>query len=180
MKIEINPSFKHLIMFDFDDTLAKTEECTLVRIKGSDRIIDHLSGQQEHDEYVLDEAKYYFDYSEFETVSNSAKPIGEVIDLLKNCLNNKDTKVIVLTARQNMARDSIRSFLDRQGIDMNKVSVFCSGGSKMKSKYLARLIQRFNIRESVTVFEDSKENIADILRLEIDMPDLSFNAVCVA
>mgnify|MGYP003640014871 CR=1 FL=1 len=74
MKIAINPSFKHLIM---SDTLAKTEECTLVRIRSNDRIIDHLSGQQEHDEYVLDETKYYFDYSEFETVSSSAKPNGK-------------------------------------------------------------------------------------------------------
>ena len=179
MKITINPSFKHLIMFDFDDTLAKTEECILVRLRENDRIIDHLNGQQEHDDYELDETKYYFDYSEFDTVSSSAKPIGEVIELLKKFLYEKDTKVIVLTARQVTSRDSVRGFLDRQGIDMNKVSVFCSGGSRMKSRYLARLIQRFNIRESVTVFEDNEENIADILRLEYDIPDLTFNAVNV-
>ena len=168
-------------MFDFDDTLAKTEECTLVRLKENNRIIDHLYGQKENDEYVLDETKYYLDYSEFENVSKYAEPVTEIVDILKGFLSKeeKDTKVIVLTARQSASGASIRTFLRGQGIDEGKVSVFGSGGANLKSKYLAKLIQRFGIKESVTVFEDNEDNISDILKLEYEIPDLEFSAILV-
>ena len=45
--IKIKSKWKNLVVFDFDDTLAKTEEVTLVRDKKSGRVIDHLHGQQE-------------------------------------------------------------------------------------------------------------------------------------
>jgi hypothetical protein len=166
-------------MFDFDDTLARTEEVTLVREKKSGRVIDHLHGQSEFENYELDEENYYFDFSEFLTVSSHAKPINITLDLMRSFLADKDTKVIVLTARQEQSRDSIRIFLDRQGIENKRVSVFGSGGSKLKAPYLARLIKRFNISKSVLVFEDSLQNISDMVSLEYDFPDIEFNYVQV-
>ena len=41
-KVKISLGYKRLVMFDFDETLAQTEEVTLVREKETDRIIDHL------------------------------------------------------------------------------------------------------------------------------------------
>ena len=40
-KVNISLGYKRLVMFDFDETLAQTEEVTLVREKETDRIIDH-------------------------------------------------------------------------------------------------------------------------------------------
>ena len=37
-RVKINTGYKRLIMFDFDDTLAQTEEATLIRDKKSNRI----------------------------------------------------------------------------------------------------------------------------------------------
>ena len=57
--VKINPSYERLIMFDFDDTLSRTEEVTLVRDKKTHRIVHHLSGQSEFDNYKLNEKKNY-------------------------------------------------------------------------------------------------------------------------
>lgn len=177
--LKIRSKWKSLVMFDFDETLAITEEVTLVREKKSNRIVDHLHGQAQFDEHELNEKKYYYDFSEFISVSTHAKPINATLDLMRDFLLDKDTKVIVLTARQSTSRDSIRDFLDRQGIESKRVSVFGSGGSKLKAPYLAKLIKRFNISESVLVFEDSLQNISDMISLEYDFPDIEFNFVQV-
>tara|TARA_B100001250_G_scaffold247448_1_gene212747 strand:+ start:298 stop:1053 length:756 start_codon:yes stop_codon:yes gene_type:complete len=177
--IKIKSKWKRLIMFDFDETLAITEEVTLVREKKSNRIVDHLHGQAQFDAHTIDEKKYYYDFSEFMTVSSHAKPINATLDLMRDFLNDKDNKVIVLTARQSASRDSISDFLDRQGIESKRVSVFGSGGSKLKAPYLTKLIKRFNISESVLVFEDSLQNISDMISLEYDFPSIEFNFVQV-
>ena len=166
-------------MFDFDDTLAETSECTLVRENKTGRIVDHLYGQEEFDNHVLDEDKYSYDFSEFNSVSNLAKPIHKTINLMKSFLSGEDNKVIVLTARQNSSKDGIRKFLQSQGVDTSLLSIFGSGGSQFKAPYLMRLIRRFNITETVLVFEDSVENIKSILQAESLHPDLSFNYIQV-
>ena len=166
-------------MFDFDDTLAQTEEVTLVRDKATGRVVDHIHGQAEFDAYTLDEDNHYYDFSEFLTVSNYATPINATLDLMRDFLFDKDSKVIILTARQEHARESIRNFLDKQGIDSKKVAVFGSNGSKNKKAYLTKLIKRFNISKSVLVFEDSVNNICDLLQLEYEFPDIQFDFVQV-
>ena len=177
--IKIRSTWKNLIVFDFDDTLARTEEVTLVRDKETNRIIDHLHGQQEFDDYELNDKKHSFDFSEFLSVSNYAEPINATLDLMRDFMLNEDNKVIVLTARQEQSRQSIRDFLDRQGIDSERVSVFGSGGSKFKAAYLDKLIKRFNIKRTVKVFEDSLSNISDMISLEYKYPDLKFDFVQV-
>ena len=106
-------------------------------------------------------------------------PINATLDLMRDFLFDKDSKVIILTARQEQARESIRGFLDKQGIDSKKVAVFGSNGSKNKKAYLTKLIKRFNISKSVLVFEDSVNNICDLLQLEYEFPDIQFDFVQV-
>ena len=177
--VKIKSSWKNLVMFDFDDTLAKTEECTLVRDKKTDRIVNHLHGQSDFDNYELNEKKHYFDFEEFKQVSDFAEPIIPTINLMKKFLNDPDTKVIILTARQQEASPEIGKFLDKHGINSKKVAVFGSNGSRNKLDYLSKLIKRFNIKESVLVFEDNLLNISDLISLEYEMPDLSFDFVQV-
>lgn len=177
--VKIRSKWKKLVMFDFDDTLAETEEVTLVKDKETGRVVDHLHGQAEFDRYNLDEDNHYYDFSEFLTVSKYATPINETLDLMRDFLLDKDVKVIVLTARQEQARESIRTFLDNQGINSDRVAVFGSNGSKNKKDYLTKLIKRFNISRSVLVFEDNVNNICDLLQLEYDFPNIQFDFVQV-
>jgi len=176
--IRNSKSYQKLVMFDFDDTLASTEECTLVRSKKTNRIVDHLSGQQEYDEYELSD-KHYFDFSEFKSVSRFAEPIQSTMDIMKEFLRDPTVKVIVLTARQGEAAPSISKFLEKHGINTKQVSVYGSSGASNKAAMLQKLIDRFGIKREVLVFEDSLRNISDIIKLEYVFPDLSFAYVQV-
>ena len=177
--VKISAGYDKLVMFDFDDTLAKTEESTLIRDRKTNKIVNHLHGQSDFDNYELDKEKHYFDFSEFQYVSDFAEPITPTINLMKQFTQNTRCKVIVLTARQKASAAAIKSFLDKQGIDSKKVSVFGSDGAKNKKQYLSRLIKRFGIKKSVLIFEDSLSNITDLISLEYDMPNLTFDFVQV-
>ena len=169
----------NLVMFDFDDTLAKTFECTLVRDKETDRIVDHLYGQAEHDNHVLKD-KHYMDYSEFDGVSDLAQPIKETINLLKELILDEKTKVIVLTARQSSSTPAISGFLGGLGIDTSVIDFYGCGGSRLKAGYLDSLLaNEYSVTSSVMVFEDSINNITDMLQLEYAHPDISFDFIHV-
>ena len=177
--IKIKSSWKKLVVFDFDKTLADTEESVLIRDNESDRIVDHLRSQTELDSYVLNSDKHYYDFTEFSSVSRSAEPIKQTIDLMKKFISEEETKVIVLTARQNESRHAILDFLSEQDIDARQVYVLGTNGAKLKTGHLQNLLNRFNIKESVLIFEDSVENIRRYIALEYENPDLSFEYVQV-
>lgn len=179
MIVRVKSGWQNLVMFDFDDTLAHTMEAALVRDKKTGLIVDHLYGQQEFDDYTIDEEKHYFDFDEFYKVSDQAEPIERTIVLLKEFITEEDTKVIVLTARQPKALPAISFFLEQQGVNTKPISFFGSNGSKNKKKMLFNLIKRYSISGKVTVFEDSLNNIKDLIVLEYDYPDISFDFVQV-
>ena len=177
--IKIKSSWKKLAVFDFDKTLADTEESVLVRDNKTNRIVDHLHSQSELNNYILDPSKHYYDFSEYNSVSNFAKPIKPTLDLMKRFCSEEETKVIVLTARHNEASDAIYNFLSNQGIDIDKVFVRGTAGANLKAGNLQNLLNRFNIRESVIIFEDSVENIKSFIQLEYENPDISFEYIQV-
>jgi hypothetical protein len=176
---KVKSYYHHLVMFDFDETLAHTNEATLVRDKKTQLIVDHLYGQQEHDDYTLDEEKHFLDFSEFFHVSAQATPIPITLNLLKQFLSEENTKVIVLTARQPKALASIQSFLEEQGVNTESVSFFGANGSGNKKGILSDLIRRYSISRKVTVFEDNLNNIKDLIVLEYEHPNISFDLVQV-
>lgn len=177
--IRIKSSWEHLVVFDFDKTLADTEECVLVRDIESDRIVDHLQSQTELNNYILDAEKHYYDFTEYNSVSNFAKPIKETLDLMKEFLVKEETKVIVLTARHNDSKYAIEDFLSKQGIDTKDLFIFGTSGSSLKLGHLQNFINRFNISKSILIFEDSLENIKSFINLEYHNPELSFEYVQV-
>jgi len=177
--IKIKSSWKRLAVFDFDKTLADTEESVLVRDEKTNRIVDHLNSQSELSNYILDAEKHYYDFSEYNSVSDFAKPIKPTIALMKRFCSEEETKVIVLTARHNEAREAIYNFLNKQGIDTDKVFVRGTAGANLKADNLQNLLNRFNITESVIIFEDSLANIRSFIPLEYKNPDISFDYIQV-
>ena len=176
--IRLKSKWKHLVMFDFDDTLAHTTEATLVRDKKTDKIVDHLDGQKEFDNHTLEDG-YYYDFKEFYNVSKQATHIKRTLNLIPLFQEQDDTKIIILTARQPEALPAVRAFLGKQGIDTKLISFFGSDGSKNKVGYLDKLIRRYSISSAVTIFEDNLNNIKDMIVLEYEHPDLSFDFVQV-
>ncbi len=177
--IKIKSNWDKLVVFDFDKTLADTEECILVRDNEFNRIVDHLSSDAELNNYILDSKNHHYDFSEFNSVSNSAEPITETIDLMKRFLLEEDTKVIVLTARQNDSAHAISKFLSQQGVPAQKVWVYGTSGANLKVGHLQNLLNRFNIEESVLIFEDSVDNIKRYIALEYENPNLAFEYIQV-
>ena len=59
-----------LYVFDFDDTIAETEEAVLVKDKKTNKVVDHLHSQQEADNYIL-KPNLYYDFSEFTKVEGA-------------------------------------------------------------------------------------------------------------
>lgn len=178
-RVKISTGCQSLIMFDFDDTLAITEEVTLVKDRKSDRIVDHLHGQAEFDNYEINEKKHYFDFSEFLQVSRFAQPIKPTINLMKKYLADKTVKVVVLTARQQRATPAIEKYLQGIGVDTERLTLYGCDGSVNKYDYLDRIIEIFKPKKEVIVFEDSVNNIKSLLQLEYDYPDLSFDFIQV-
>jgi len=176
--IKIKSKWDNLIVFDFDDTLAHTDEATLVRDKKSKRIVDHLYGQEEFDNHTLDD-KHFYDFKEFHGVSEFAEPIKITIDLMKEFIDEPSNKVIILTARQPEAQDAVLNYLSSHGIDRRSISYFGVDGSKNKARWLKKLIKRFSITKSITVFEDNVANIQSMIPLEYQFPDLKFDFVQV-
>ena len=170
---------KKLVMFDFDDTLARTEEVTLVKSKKHHKIVDHIRGQRDFDNYKLKSDKYYFDFSEFHHVSEHAKPIPNTLNLLKKFLKEPDITTIVLTARQKQAEPAVKDYLKGLGVDTNKLPVFGCNGSSNKANFLKNLIEKYGVQREVIVFEDSISNIIDMLQLEYEMPHLKFDFIQV-
>lgn len=164
----------NLYVFDFDDTIAETEETVLVRTKKSNRVVDHLSSQQEADEHIL-KTNHYYDYSEFVNVEN-AKEIELVTDYLRK-LASENQSIIVLSARQPEASRAVRQYLKSIGVNTEYVKVACVNGSANKYKYLKKAIRNINPKEKVTVFEDTLKNIQMMLPLEKDYPNLSFDFI---
>ena len=177
--IRLKSSWKNLVVFDFDKTLADTDECVLVRDNDTNRIVDHLSSETELNNYILDASIHHYDFSEFNSVSDLAEPISETIELMKRFTLEKDTKVIVLTARQNDSVHAISNFLSQQGVDTQKVWAYGTSGAVLKVGHLQNFLNRFNISESVLIFEDSIENIKRYITLEYENPSLSFDYVQV-
>ncbi len=178
-RVKISLGYKRLVMFDFDETLAQTEEVTLVREKETDRIIDHLRGQSEFDNYDINEKKHYFDFSEFLQVSRFAEPIDATVNLMKEYLADSATKVVILTARQQRSTPAIEKYLQGLGVDTEELTLYGCDGSKNKYNFLTRIIETFKPKREVIVFEDSVNNIKSLLQLEYDYPDLSFDFIQV-
>ena len=165
-----------LFVFDFDDTIAETEEAVLVKDSKTNKIIDHLHSQQEADNYVL-KPNLYYDFSEFKNVEG-AKEIELVTTYLRK-LSISGNRIIVLSARQEAAAPAMRKYLESIGITTKTIKIACVDGSKNKYPFLRGEIAKNAPREKVVVFEDTLKNIQMMLPLEQDYPDLLFDFVHV-
>jgi len=168
-----------LAVFDFDLTLAITHELVIVRDKNTNKIVDHLHTQQEQDEYEIDEANHYFDYSEYDTVSDDAEPIDKTVAQMERFIDDDTYKVVIVTARQQIVEPSIRDFMRGIGVDMSDVDVYGTNGSENKPEYLRRIIKENGISEYVIVFEDTLRNIQLMLPLENEYAEMTFEFVHV-
>jgi len=111
------PKEKGISVFDFDDTLAKTKEKVIV-INQDGSIKEISASQFAKDAAKLKEQGAEFDFKNFENVSldTAEGPLADLARKRQGKFGSKD--IFVLTARPQVAAESIKQFLDAIGINI--------------------------------------------------------------
>lgn len=184
-----------LRIFDFDETIAYTRSA--VRVLDYNGNEFELPSQQEFDDFIkgtsveaMEAQGYKFDFSDFSRVKEP-KINSDVVEHLKRIVykNRRDRTraVYVLTARGNEARQPIRDYLMSVTDEQTKEPIFkegdfddiitVTGGSKREA--IRKLIEDYSVdgRSTITdvaFWDDSDSNIADVLKLRDEMPNINF------
>jgi hypothetical protein len=175
-----------LTIFDIDDTLFHTTAKIAV-FKNGKKIKD-LTNQQ-FNTYKLG-AGETFDYSEFRDAAKfnaESKPIGRMLDkakiILKNAQKNPNSKVIIVTARNDF--DNKEIFLDtfrKHGLDIDKVRVERAGKIGDVSDVAFKkviIIRNYLLTKQfsrVRLFDDSMANLKAFAKLKAEFPTVKFEA----
>jgi hypothetical protein len=175
-----------LTIFDIDDTLFHTT--AQIGVVKDGKVIKKLTNQ-EYNNYNAG-AGETFDFSEFrdaEKFYKESKPIAKMLDkakaILKNSENNPNSKVIIVTARNNF--DNKEKFLAtfrKHGFDIDKVRVERAGriGGDFIPAFKKVIIIRNYLNTKkfsrVRLFDDSMSNLKEFLKLKHEFPMVKFEA----
>jgi len=174
-----------LTVFDIDDTLFKTTARVVVRKdnKSTKRLPPGTFSK-----YKLKSGES-FDFSEMkdsEKFNKESRPIKRMMAkakiILKNALATKKSKVIIVTARQDMNNKKV--FLDtfrKHGFDIDKVRVERAGKITDVATPKAKAIIIHNYLKTgqfsrVRLFDDSVYNLSEFLKLQRIFPKIKFEA----
>jgi len=129
---DIDAPIKKIRVFDFDDTLARTNSNVLYTAP------DGTTGKLNAEEFASDGAKllgegYTFDFSEFNKVVDGKRgPLFEVAEKIRNARGNED--LFVLTARAPEAATAIYEFLKSEGLEFKLENIIGLGNSTGEAK----------------------------------------------
>ena len=127
---------KKIRVFDFDDTLARSNSKVLVEMP------DGSSTKINATEFATDAARLEsegakFDFSEFSKVIDGKK--GPLFDVAKTIANKRGTEdLFVLTARPQDAAGAIREFMKALGIDipLSNITGLADGKASAKGRWI--------------------------------------------
>lgn len=147
---------KTLVVFDFDDTLFKSD--CMVTVKSKNEAIKRLNTH----EYAIFRPSPgdILDFSEFEKYPVNPRPIKSVVKKMLNFVNTLGiSNVIVLTARTKS--EPVVQVLKDFSLPQVFVAAVASTKPEMKADFVKMLIEADGYKK-VIVFEDNERNIAKI------------------
>ena len=147
---------KHLVCFDFDDTLVSSTGSVSVK-KADGEAITMDSATFAHFKPADGDE---LDFGAFNDVI-SPRIIKKNMDHLKASLAQPDTKVVILTARSKGAETSVAKFLDSLGIKGVQVVGLASSDPEDKAKWIDSAIETEHA-EQMDFFDDSSANAAAV------------------
>jgi len=162
--ISEGPQGRILRVFDFDDTLAKSDAFIYVKHKdGSESKLDPA-------EYAKYNSKTtdVFDFRDFNKMLNNPKLIQKNFKLLQRMLDNPNKKVTILTARK-LAYPVTKFFKDEFGMDVYVVALG-SNNPKDKSDWIEQHIKKGYT--DIAFMDDSSKNIRAVDKLKLKYPDV--------
>lgn len=124
-----------------------------------------------------------YDFSDFRSankLNQTAKPIRKMLAKLK-AIHRQGGKTEIVTARSDFDdQPKFSEFMNKYGIDINKVHVRRAGNMEgrppeTKRKVISNLIKQHGYK-SVHLYDDSKDNLSSFLSLKQDHPDVNFHA----
>jgi len=175
-----------LSIFDIDDTLFHTT--AQIGVIKAGKKVKSLTNQQ-FNTYKLGDGES-FDYTEFADAAKfnaESKQIVKMLDkakaILKNTLHTPNSKVIIVTARNDF--DNKEIFLNtfrKHGFDIDKVRVERAGKindvSDVAFKKVIIIRNYINTKrfKRVRLFDDSMSNLKAFLKLQTEYPMVKFEA----
>lgn len=154
-----------LSVFDFDDTLVKTDAIVFIK---------HLDGTSSTLSPALF-ARYSkrrgdeFDFSEFDQLINP-RPITKVLQRLKRAVEDGHV-VVVLSARSSPR--PITKFMKMVGVRVDAVVALGTVDPKMKAKWIKRAIREHKPTH-VQFFDDAPKNIEHVRVLALRHASVRF------
>ena len=161
---------RELKIFDFDDTLAKSETPVLVRKKDGS-IIKLTPGEFAT---YKSEPSDELDFTYFNKMIKNAAPIKHNVNLLKKYLSNPGRyKVTILTARA--LAFPIKYWLKKMtGYEVYVIAV-AGSNPKLKADYIENEIRKGYT--DIFFIDDSLPNVTAIKELEKTYPNVKINAI---
>ena len=154
---------KSLYVFDFDDTLARSDAYIYVNKRNGE-------------ELTLDPAEYAvykeepgdtFDFRDFNKMLRNPRAIQSNVNMLKKALSNPQNKVTVLTARA-IAYPLNHFFKTQHGISPYVVGV-AGANPKLKSDWIEKHIKK--VYTDIFFIDDSPKNIRAVSMLKRKYPN---------
>jgi hypothetical protein len=161
-----------LRVFDFDDTLVKTDAKIGVTLPSGEQSV---MTPKEFAVHQMDPQNKY-DFSEFNNVINP-REVVQVTNILRNLLSAPgDREVVILTARDPKSQESIKQYLENIGIDHEKISIvlLASSDPLAKSNWIENKI--VDGVTDVLFLDDSGKNIKAVKSLKDQYPDVKIDA----
>ena len=151
-----------LSIFDFDDTLAKSDSWVYVMMNGKE--VDKLDPAEFAVHSLKDGEEY--DFKDFDRKLRNPKLIKKNVDLLRKQLSKGGRKVTILTARRLGA--PINHFFRTIGINPYVVPLG-DADPKKKADYIeAEILKGYN---PIYFMDDSPKNIKAVNKLKNKYPD---------
>ena len=161
-----------LRVFDFDDTLVKTDAS--VKVTLSDGKIITLDAEQFAKHKMKPENKY--DFSDFNHVINPTE-ILKVTNILRNVLNaSGNREVVILTARDPESHSAIEHWLKEININPEEINIVCLATSnpEAKSNWIEnKIVDSIN---DVLFLDDSGKNVKAVNSLKTIYPEVKIDA----
>ena len=171
--IKENEAKPKLRVFDFDDTIAKSDSNIHITTDTGEKI---TMDPGEYATHVMN-PDYEYDFSEFDEVINP-REIKQITNIIRNALNagTEGREIAILTARDPAAEGPIKDYLDSIGLDTSMITFELLGSSNPQSKaaWIADRIE--NGAVDVLFFDDSGKNVEAVQALSGQYPDIKIKA----
>jgi hypothetical protein len=181
--INENKAKPKLRVFDFDDTIAKSDSNIHITTDTGEKIT------MDPGEYATHKMNpnYEYDFSEFDEVINP-REIVQITNVIRNVLNAEERKpegreIAILTARDPAAEGPIKDYIESIGLDTSKITFELLATSNPQAKadwpqakadWIAKRID--NGAVDVLFFDDSGKNVDAVQALSDQYPDVKIKA----